>query len=261
MKPPPLRATMQRRLLVNYRIDPDVLAEGLPSPFRPALVGRYGMVGLCLLRLGGVRPAGLPAGGLMSENVAHRVAVCWDTTAGVQTGVYVSRRDTSSRLAALLGGRIFPGWQHHARFEVREGGGRYRVEVDSDDGVVGVHVGVHLADTVQPGSVFADVAAASRFFRRAPVGYAATPAAGVFDGVELVTEGWDLTPAHVDELSCSFFDDPVRFPPGTAALDSAFIMGGLATRWRPQRRLLGTPLADGPAAAGHLGPTRPATPR
>lgn len=37
--PPPIRATIQRRILVNYRVDPDALAGILPEPFRPALVG------------------------------------------------------------------------------------------------------------------------------------------------------------------------------------------------------------------------------
>ncbi len=30
-----LRATMERRLLVNYRVDPQALAGVLPKPFRP----------------------------------------------------------------------------------------------------------------------------------------------------------------------------------------------------------------------------------
>jgi hypothetical protein len=97
------------------------------------------------------------------------------------------------------------------------------------------------------GSVFADVGQASRFFRSAPVGYAATHNAGVFDGVELGTDGWGLEPLHVDEASSSFFDDPARFPPGTAILDSAFMMGGLATTWHPQPKLLAANLARHPA--------------
>ncbi len=93
---------MERRLLVNYRVDPDLLASFLPAPFLPALVGGYGIAGICSIRLSQVRPAGVPAKlGLTSENAAHRVAVCWDDAAGPVTGVYVPRRDTSSRLSAL----------------------------------------------------------------------------------------------------------------------------------------------------------------
>jgi hypothetical protein len=236
---PTLRATMERRILVNYRVDPDVLAAVLPAPFRPALVEGHGVAGMCLIRLGGIRPAGLPAAlGLTSENAAHRVAVEWDTPDGPVTGVYVPRRDTSSRMAAVAGGRVFPGWQHLARFDVEEHDGRYRVEVESRDRAVRIVVAAHQSLGIMPGSVFADVEGASRFFRCAPLGYAATPRDGVFDGVALGTEGWGLTPLHVDEAASTFFDDPARFPAGTASLDSAFLMGGLATTWHAQPKLV-----------------------
>jgi hypothetical protein len=79
MRPPTLAATIERRILVNYRVDPDVLALLLPPPFRPVVVGGYGIAGICLIRLSGVRPAGVPrALGVTSENAAHRVAVEWD---------------------------------------------------------------------------------------------------------------------------------------------------------------------------------------
>jgi len=226
---------MVRRLLVNYRVDPELLASFLPAPFRPALVGGYGVAGICLIRLAKVRPAGVPAvAGLASENAAHRVAVRWDGPDGPVTGVYIPRRDTSSRLAALTGGRLFPGWQHLARFRADEHEGRFRVQAASRDGMVRILVAGHLTDDLAPGSIFTDLGAASRFFRCAPVGYAATPADGVYDGVKLETAGWTLRPLHLDEASSSFFDDPARFPPGTAAADSAFLMGGLQTTWRPQ---------------------------
>jgi hypothetical protein len=229
---------MERRLLVNYRVDPEFLASLLPAPFRPVLVGGYGVAGICLIRLAGIRPAGVPAwAGLTSENAAHRVAVCWDSKDGPVTGVYVPRRDTSARMAALAGGRLFPGWQHLARFRADEHLGRFRVQADSRDGVVRILVAGHLTDYLPSGSIFADLDSASRFFRCAPVGYAATPTEGRFDGVELETAGWGLRPLHLEEVSSSFFDDPARFPPGTAVADSAFLMGGLATTWRPLSEL------------------------
>ncbi len=232
---------MVRRLLVNYRVDPELLASFLPAPFRPALVGGYGVAGICLIRLAKVRPAGVPAvAGLASENAAHRVAVRWDGPDGPVTGVYIPRRDTSSRLAALAGGRLFPGWQHLARFRADEHEGRFRVQAASRDGMVRILVAGHLTDDLAPGSIFTDLGAASRFFRCAPVGYAATPADGVYDGVKLETAGWRLRPLHLDEASSSFFDDPARFPPGTAVADSAFLMGGLQTTWRPQPGLRAT---------------------
>ena len=252
MRSPTIAATIERRILVNYRVDPDVLAALLPSPFRPIVVGGFGVAGICLIRLGGVRPAGMPrAVGVTSENAAHRVAVEWDTADGPVTGVYIPRRDTSSRLAVALGGRAFPGWQHHARFRVDEGDGSYRVEMASGDGEVAVAVAAHRADRVMAGSVFDSVEAASAFFRCAPLGYAATPTEGVFDGVALRAEGWNILALHLDEARSSFFDDPARFAPGQAVADSAFLMADVDTTWRPQPRLRAA--AATPAAARRSG--------
>ena len=224
---------MERRILVNYRVDADALAEGLPPPFRPALVDGYGIAGICLIRLAAVRPAGVPAAlGITSENAAHRIAVEWDTDDGPVAGVYIPRRDTSSRLTALLGGRAFPGRHHRARFQVEEGDGIYRVAFAADG--VEVAVVAHSADDVMPGSVFASVEEASAFFRCAPLGYAATPAAGVFDGVKLTTHEWHMTPLHIDEVRSTEFDE-------AAQPDSAFLMTGIDTTWRAQPELAAAP--------------------
>ena len=244
MRTPAIEATMQRRILVNYRVEPATLASLLPRPFRPALVGGYGVAGICLIRLGDIRPDGLPATlGLTSENAAHPVAVEWDTPEGPATGVYIPRRDTSSRLGALLGGRLFPGWQRRADFRVEEGGGAYRIEVSSHDGEVEIEVAARRSEVVLHGSVFASVVEASAFFRCAPLGYAATPHDGVFDGVALAAEEWGIEPLHLDELRSSFFDDPDRFAAGTAVPDSAFLMAGIHTVWRARPALVA--LQDG----------------
>ena len=235
MRAPAIRATVERRILVNYRVPPEALAAMLPSPFRPHVVDGHGIAGICLIRLGDVRPAGLPpALGITTENAAHRIAAEWDTPDGPVTGVYIPRRDTSSALAVLLGGRAFPGWQHRADFRVAEGAGTYRIEVSSHDRRVDITVAAHRAGSVAPESVFADLDEASAFFRCAPLGYAATPAAGVFDGVALATQEWAIAPLHLDEVRSSMFD-------GVGVPDSAFLMAGVDTTWRPQPKLLATP--------------------
>jgi hypothetical protein len=102
---------------------------------------------------------------------------------------------------------------------------------------VHIEVEARLAGELAPGSIFTSLDAASGFFRCAPAGYAATPAGGVFDGVELETAGWTLQPLRLDKVASSFFDDRRRFPAGTAEPDSAFLMSGLSTIWHPQPRL------------------------
>ena len=249
MRAPTIQAKIERRILVNYRVDPEALAQVLPPPFRPLLVAGHGMAGICLIRLSGIRPAGFPPRlGMTSENAAHRVAVEWDSPDGPVIGVYIPRRDTSSRLTAVLGGRLFPGWQHRARFAVQEGAGTYRVEMRARDGEARVAVTEHRADEVMPGSVFGNLEQASAFFRSAPIGYAATPREKVFDGVALAADGWAIAPLHLDEVRSSFFDDTKRFGPGAAVADSAFLMSDLDTTWRPQAELVATDPAPWQAA-------------
>ena len=103
MRIPVIRGLIDRRILVNYRVKPDVLARLLPKPFRLKLVNGMGMAGVCLIRLKHVRPKFLPAFlGISSENAAHRIAVEWDQNGETKQGVFVPRRDTSSRINTLL---------------------------------------------------------------------------------------------------------------------------------------------------------------
>src|SRR5690242_17509645 len=121
MKLPSVEGIIRRRVLVNYRVAPGVVERLLPSAFRPKLHGEFAIAGICLIRLEQMRPQGLPAFlGSSSENAAHRIAVLWEDDDGkTQEGVYVPRRDTNSRLNYLAGGRLFPGEQHAARFQVK----------------------------------------------------------------------------------------------------------------------------------------------
>src|SRR4051812_24844935 len=110
MKLPVIAGLIERRILVNYRVDPKVLAPLLPPPFRPQLVHGQAMAGICLIRLRGVRPRWLPARlGISSENAAHRAAVEWVENGITRQGVYIRRRDSNSWLNAAAGGRLFPG--------------------------------------------------------------------------------------------------------------------------------------------------------
>lgn len=135
MQFPKMRGVIDRRILVNFQIDKDVLARVLPPPFQPKLVSGVGIGGICLIRLKQIRPQPLPAFlGVSSENAAHRIAVEWKANGIYNEGVYIPRRDTSSRLNTLVGGRLFPGVHHHATFDVEERPDQLNVGLTSDDG-------------------------------------------------------------------------------------------------------------------------------
>ncbi|MFB6894567.1 DUF2071 domain-containing protein [Kitasatospora sp. NPDC056327] len=234
MRQPRLSCVVERRLLVNYRVDPRAAERLLPEGLRPQLVNGHAVAGICLLRLGRVRPTWAPgAVGLRSENAAHRMAVEWDGPGGVETGVYIPRRDTASRLNAWAGGRIFPGEHRRADFAVDETPDRVRVAFATRDGDVRVDVTVEPAGELRGSELFADLAEASRFFRAGSKGFSDTRSGVRLDGMELHTDAWDLEPGRVCSASSSFFDSPDRFAPGSATLDSALIMRNVPVSWQP----------------------------
>ncbi len=238
MRIPVIRGLIDRRLLVNYRVDPDVLAKLLPRPFEPKLVHGHGMVGICLIRLKQVRPRFLPRWlGIGSENAAHRAAVVWIDEGETKEGVFIRRRDTSSRLNVWAGGRLFPGVHHHAHFEVKETAERLSVAVQSDDGEVKIAVDGHVTAKWPTHSTFASLDEASRFFERGSLGYSVTAQDGVFDGLELRCHTWAAQSLEVEEIHSSYFDDPTVFPKGTIHHDCTLLMRGIAHEWHGKRDL------------------------
>jgi hypothetical protein len=232
MQIPVIRGLIDRRILVNFRVDPDVLAPFLPAPFRPKLVNGAGMAGVCLIRLKKIRPRFLPSFlGISSENAAHRIAVEWDQEGATKEGVFIPRRDTSSRLNTLMGGRLFPGVHNHAVFQVREQDDRYRIELNSDDRQTHLLVEGQVAQELPAGSTFGSIKEASEFFERGSLGYSVTAKPGQFDGLELHSFNWRVQPLTVEKVESSFFEDRALFPAGSVKFDCALLMTGIEHEW------------------------------
>jgi hypothetical protein len=60
MRLPVIAGTIDRRMLINFRADPTVVAKLLPAPFVPKIYRGSAIVGICLIRLKHVRVKGLP---------------------------------------------------------------------------------------------------------------------------------------------------------------------------------------------------------
>lgn len=229
---PTLEGTIDRRLLVNYRVDPAYLQRLLPAPFRPKLIHGMGIAGICLIRLKQLRPRAVPTLlGFSSENAAHRIAVEWEEHGTYREGVYIPRRDSSSQFVTLVGGRLFPSPHHHASFQVAEEGDSFSVQMVSDDGETCVTVEADIASDLPERSIFASLEEASAFFEQGAIGYSATNQAGKLDGLELRCKNWKVEPLHVTKVQSNFFDDPQRFPPGSAELDCALLMRAIRHEW------------------------------
>ena len=230
MKLPRVQGDIRRRLLVNFRVDPDVIRAQLPDEFEPKLLGGSAVAGICLIRLEHERPPYLPAFlGAASENAAHRIAV--RSRADGQDAVYIPRRDTDSPLNRLLGGRLFPGEHHAGAFDVDDTGGRIAIEMRSRDGSVAVEVRGREAAALPASSRFGSLDEASAFFATGALGYSATRRGDHLDGVFLATKSWAVRPLAVDHVFSSYFADERRFPPGSVEFDSALVMRDIAHEW------------------------------
>lgn len=238
MKLPKIRGLIDRRILVNYRVEPKVLSKLLPEPFRPKIISGVGIAGICLIRLKDIRPSGFPATfGVTSENAAHRIAVEWDEDGIIREGVYIPRRDTSSRFNMLFGGRVFPIVNHFAQFQVQESDERFQIVIDSDDRETHVAVDVQLAEGLPSTSIFESLEMASRFFEQGAVGYSPAAGSSELHGVELRSFNWKIEPLAIKKVESSFFEDTTIFPPGSTELDCALLMRGIDHEWYARESL------------------------
>lgn len=174
----------------------------------------------------------MPAGiGIASENGAHRIAVEWTANGEVKEGVFIPRRDTSSRLNALAGGRVFPGLHHLADFSVNEAHGRYEVAFTSEDGT-SLSIIASETDEWEPRSVFRSLGDASDFFQAGSAGFSPCKDGCTFDGLELVTQEWNVRPLAMISVHASFFEDGKTFPAGSVIFDNALLMKNIRHEWR-----------------------------
>lgn len=233
MRLPTIHGIIRRRILVNYRVDPDVIQRQIPSRFRPKLHHGQAVAGICLIRLEQIRPKMLPGIiGINSENAAHRVAVLWDDEQGVtREGVFIRRRDTNSEINHLLGGRLFPGEHNRAAFSVRESGTGIKLAMKSEDDSVAVNLVGRISNSLPQTSIFSSLPAASSFFENGSLGYSVTSDPKRLDGIILRTKEWRVEALDVEEVYSSYFADESKFPKGSVEFDNALIMRNIAHEW------------------------------
>lgn len=216
-------------MLINFRVDPEIIGKQLPKNFRPKLHQNSAIAGICLIRLEQIRPKGWPAFlGVSSENAAHRIAVLWGKD---QEGVFIPRRDTNSALNHWAGGRLFPGEHHAADFAITYSADQIDFKMKSKDGVVVVELQAQHTPSLPGCSRFESVAAASAFFEPGSLGYSVTSEQNRLDGVRLATHTWKVEPLEVKRVYSSYFSDETKFPPGSIHFDCALLMQNIDHEW------------------------------
>jgi hypothetical protein len=221
-----LRAQVRRRLLISYRVDPAIAQSLIPEQFRPQIVDGSAVAGVCMIGLQSVRPGWLrPRVGIRTENVAHRISVEWDENGKTRSGVYIVERHSSALLPVLAGGRLFPGVQKRARFDLDETESRFRVSMSAPE--IRVSVDVQLGGE-WTSSLFPTVEAASAFHEQGAVGWSPRRNGLGVEPLELTSKEWVVEAGQVVSLRSSYFD---ALPDGAAVLDSVLIMRDLPFFW------------------------------
>lgn len=229
MRVPTIKGIIDRRILINFTADTDVIQKLLPSPFKPKIYKDNAIVGICLIRLKQIRPKGFSGFiGISSENAAHRIAVQWTQNGVIKEGVFIPRRATSSLLNTFAGGRIFPGKHFHAKFNVQEAEGKYHIDYESSDST---SMAIDAKDTTlfSADSVFENIGNASHFFEAGELGY--SPNANKYDGLKLKTFNWKVSALQVQSVYSSFFEDEAIFPKGSVQFDNALLMKEIKHEW------------------------------
>ncbi|MBA3806253.1 MAG: DUF2071 domain-containing protein [Acidobacteria bacterium] len=229
---PTIQGIIRRRLLVNLKVDAEIAQRQLPARFRPKLHEGKAIAGICLIRLEHIRPKGWPEiTGMSSENGAHRIAVLWDEDGETREGVFIPRRDTNSTFNHLLGGRLFPGEQHSASFEVQESETEISLSMKAKDNAVSVEVKGSVAEKLPANSIFKTLGAASTFFEKGSLGLSVTNDPHRLDSIALKTDQWRVEPVDLQSVYSSYFADESRFPKGSARFDHALLMRNINHEW------------------------------
>lgn len=239
MKIPTIQGVIKRRILINYRAEPQIIQKILPPPFRPKLQNGKAIAGICLIRLEHIRPKFLPEFvGINSENAAHRIAVLWkDENGKTREGVYVSRRDTNSYINTAVGGKLFSGVHHKAKFEIKENIDELNFEMKSDDCEILIRLTGKVSDNFPTTSVFSSLGEASKFFETGSLGYSPAKNTKKLDGISLQIENWNVSAFDTDYVYSSFYDDQKLFPTGSIELDHALLMRNITHEWHSAAEL------------------------
>lgn len=222
---PAVRARVIERLIVNFAIDPDVLARKLIVPWlRPRVVSGRAVASFCVLDLEAIS-AGLPVR-LSGVNCAHRFgAVDARTDTPV---VWLADRRTDSRLGRLA--TAFGPCRHslvRATFDRRPDGSRHLVvETAAREPVFSA---VLRPEPATSSRVFASAADFGRFMTTGKTSWSESVYPGILNRVDLDKPDNPFEPLRIERAEAPFLEEwcGVRLEP-----DSSFHTSGGVYTWR-----------------------------
>jgi hypothetical protein len=240
---PTLAGTIKRRLLINFRADPEVAQSLIPAPLRVLEHKGSAIVGICLIRLEHIRPKGFPREiGIASENMAHRIAVTYKDQNNLEKeAVYIWRRHSDNPLNTLAGGRLFPGVHSKASFAVHENGQTTELEATTSGNAADVHVkgSEDLSAEEFSSRAFNSFSQAKDFFARGSCGFSCAADGKTLEGMQLITDQWVVSPLHVTLADSAFYSDQTKWPGGSVELDCGLIMRDIEHEWQEMDKVPG----------------------
>lgn len=237
-----MRTVFRHCVLANFAVDVDVLARALPAPIEPAVAHDRAWLSVVIAQMERMRPAFAPecAGVTYNQIVYRAVVECRG-----RRGVHFLRSDANSRVMSVLGNALSFFRFHHGMVEIVGTPGTLAVAAASrDEDPVLVWADFDLAarsTTLPSASRFADMASAKAFLVELFDAYHPLPRRTLSppDRVGMVSIERNDWKVHAVPTTgtYSLMDDSALFPPGSAALDSIFVVEDLHYRWRRLRVL------------------------
>lgn len=214
--------------LVNFAIDPPVLAAVLPSPVVPHVYADRAWLSVVIAQMAGMRPVGVPRQlGITYSQIVYRAVV----RHGNARGVHFLRSDTDSRLMSALGNAMSFFAFHHAQIALLRDARGQSVEVVSSDRQADIRARFRPATDLPPTSAFPDLDVAKAQLVELFDAYHPQSGRPSTDVVSIRRQDWELAVVTDEIAEYGLMDGSPWFPAGSAVLDSVFAVQDLTYRW------------------------------
>jgi uncharacterized protein YqjF (DUF2071 family) len=217
--------------LVNFAVEPEILAQVLPDGFGPAVHNGKGFVSLVIAITEEMRPAGLPRlFGLDYNQVVYRAVVEHQG----QRGFYYLRSDADSRLICLAG-----NWFSFFQFEQADISYRAQDEVrhfnlEAQNGDKNIFASYDLAsksEKMPAASCFATLEEGKSFLVEIFEAFGYDPLSERTYIIKVKRGPWDIAVIEDRRAYYPYMANSPFFPPGSAELDSVFYVRDLPYFW------------------------------
>jgi len=224
-----METTFRTCFLVNFGMEPDLLASLLPSPITPDVHNNEAFLSIVISDLRDMRPTFLPKGlGFNFAQIVYRAIV----TCNGERGVHFLRSDADNRIMCLTGNLFSFFHFNHAKISYFRNQDQHCIDVKTRDGVadISAEYGIQKSTNETPASsVFSSLEDAKHFFAELYVAFSTLP--GYTTAVRIDRTNWDVSFVSDKKATYSFMNGSSYFPKGSTRLDSIFYVEDLFYHW------------------------------